>query len=92
MFPASAWTNGSDGDGLRIAKHHRDRPFLPTWREAQLLLPEWPHPVTVQRSPSFWGTCPELRSADVSRWLRSQGPKFTLHPVSEVNFEVKEAA
>jgi len=74
---AVGWSNGSvrpsgAGLGVKISQADRDRHFA--HRPASMLL-ELPTGETtrVSLSPSFWRSCPELRSAVIGRWLLTSG-------------------
>ena len=103
-FMATAWNNGGScssgaGYGLKIPASDRDRFFDQAWRtvclfsNGKVLAKE----VNVAKR-SFWsGTCRELISKDIGRWLRHQGlakwpkgcpPKFRVTPVGSGCFDV----
>lgn len=74
---ATGWHNGGapqdpTGYGLKVVARDRDRYFDQEWSDVVLDL-EGAGDVRVQLSRSFWRSCTELRSADVGRWLLSQG-------------------
>jgi hypothetical protein len=60
------------GYGIRLSERDRDANFDRTWGEVLVEL-DGGDVVTVDLSPSFWRSCPELRSADIGRWLLAQG-------------------
>jgi hypothetical protein len=72
-----AWNNGHPlptgaGYGVRLSGHDRDEFFDPEWREVIVDLDD-EESVSVSLSESFWGRCPELRSAAIGRWLLRNG-------------------
>jgi hypothetical protein len=74
---ATGWHGGGDSDepggyGLKLTELERDRNFDRTWDH---VLIDLDNGVTadVRISASFWRQCSELRSADIGRWLLSQG-------------------
>ena len=79
MHTVTAWSNGSptstgSGYGLRIPRH-----LVPTLasgpRSVVVILPDGSHRTRVQAttSTSFFRHCPELRSAEIGRWLIRHG-------------------
>jgi hypothetical protein len=68
-----AWSNGSArpsgaGYGLRVSLSDRDEFFDERWDSVEVDLGEYGR-AAVPLSASFWGTCTELRSAAIGRWL-----------------------
>lgn len=98
----TAWNNGNPaptgaGYGLKIGIADRDRYFRREWKTVILVLEEHGTPVEINvAKPSFWGkTCRELISAEVGRWLISNGlapwragrpPKLVLEPQGEARY------
>lgn len=71
------WTNGHPlptgaGYGVRLSGHDRDEFFDREWREVIVGLSD-EESVPVSLPESFWGRCPELRSAAIGRWLLCNG-------------------
>lgn len=60
------------GYGLRLTAGDRDRNFDNTWTSVDVELDGGPT-ITVDLSPSFWRSCPELRSAEIGQWLIDNG-------------------
>jgi len=99
---AAAWNNGhftstGTGYGLSINAGERDRWFRRTWPSVILDLPNGRTGIRVRLSNYFWRNCPELRSAEVGRWLigidhqrwpRGKPPAFTLIQVRGNHFAV----
>lgn len=100
MFQVTGWRNGPEGSdvfyGLRVRPADRQRFFRRGWTNVRLHLPG--HGVAViPLSPSFWRSCPELRSEQIGRWLRAIGaapwrphnpPRFWLQPAGDANFRI----
>jgi superfamily II DNA or RNA helicase len=59
------------GYGVRVSVDDRKRIFKPTWSEVTIQISA--HRVSVPLSPGFWRKCPELRSAEIGRWLLQEG-------------------
>lgn len=103
-FIATAWKNSRHsktgaGYGLKISVEDRDQAFDRSWRDAVLTLPDGRGKTTVNvAKKSFWdGTCRELISADIGRWLLDAGhapwpkgkpPRFIITPIKENRFRV----
>jgi len=77
----TAWNNGSHhssgaGYGFRIAKQDRDRYMVRTWRNVTIQLPAGSGSMQIVvniDNDSIWeGSCQELRSKEIGRWLRIQ--------------------
>ena len=73
----TGWRGGADGWGLRVPSR-----YLGIFQENQRRLASEPlvvempgmsAPIRVRLSPSFWRSCPEVRGADIGRWMRSRG-------------------
>ena len=76
-FAVTAWNNGKfnrtgAGYGLRLHATDRDAVFSRSWSDVVLSLPS-SKKARVRLSSSFWRDCPELRSAEIGRWLISAG-------------------
>lgn len=93
----TAWNNGGTGWGLEIQPCDRDRLFDRTWPNVVLDLWDYGQAI-VNVSPSFWHRCPELRSADIGRWLHRTGlapwprghrPKVIVEHITNNRFAVK---
>ncbi|MFQ5802813.1 MAG: hypothetical protein ACE5JQ_07980 [Candidatus Methylomirabilales bacterium] len=102
MFTVTAWKNGPHGPdtlyGLRIREPDRARYFRRRWQTVHLRLPGGHGVAAVALSPSFWRSCPELRSERIGEWLRTTGaapwsrgrpPRYTLRPAGEDRFSVE---
>ena len=99
---ATGWHNGGPphdpaGYGLKFVGRDRDRYFDESWSNVILEL-EGAEAVSIQLSRSFWRSCTELRSADVGRWLLSQGaapwlkgspPGIVVTPDSDNRFKAR---
>ena len=77
LITVRAWSNGRPlhtgaGYGVRLSDHDRDQYFDPEWHEVIVELDRG-ETVSVPLSNSFWGSCPELRSAAIGRWLQHNG-------------------
>ena len=74
-FAATAWRGGTRG--LRVSKEGRD--LLQRYRcrldqeQLVVVLPGARAPFRSKLSRSFWQKCPEVRSAEIGRWLQSRG-------------------
>jgi len=71
------WHSGRPGDepkgyGLRLSPGDRDRNFDTTWTSVEVEL-DGGSTVTVPLNPSFWRSCPELRSEEIGSWLIAAG-------------------
>jgi hypothetical protein len=77
-FNTIAWNSGNPqayGYGLRVSKKDRDSHLKREWKKVEIYLPnsDEPIPVNIDKN-SFWnGTCRELISADIGRWLLNTG-------------------
>ncbi len=96
----TAWSNGSDGYGLKIAAKDRDQFFKREWETVYLVLEGEPAPIQVNvRKQSFWnGTCRELIHQEIGRWLQKNGlspwagnrpPEPWLEPIAERRFQLQ---
>lgn len=100
-FVVTAWNNGKfnrtgAGYGLRLHATDRDAVFNRSWSDVVVDLPN-SKKARIRLSSPFWCACPELRSAEIGRWLISAGydrwpqrrpPTFILIQVSENYFRV----
>ena len=68
----TAWKGGAFG--LRVREEDRHR--FAGRCEVMIILPGIDRPVTANITRSFWRKCPELRSAEIGRWLK----EHCLHP------------
>jgi len=98
----TAWNNGDynpsgAGYGLRLDPAERDAVFDRTWSEVIVDLPNGVGELRLPLSPSFWRDCPELRSAEIGKWLIGIGhsrwpkgnpPAFALAKVRGNHFKV----
>ena len=109
-FSATAWNNGrwhasGAGYGLKVSVADRDRFFQKDWRTVTLRLVAGSRLVDVDvncAKDSFWnGTCRELISRDIGRWLsdlglapwpKGQPPRFDLSPIKPGVFRVQTRA
>ena len=67
------WHNGSPrssgaGYGVVMSEGVRDQLFDPGWRSVRVSL-GGDETVEISLSPSFWGSCRELRGVPIGRWL-----------------------
>lgn len=94
---ATGYPHGKQSYGLRVRTADRDRFFDRAWKTVVIDLPGGPE-VIVRIKPSFWDQCPELLSADISRWLQRNGlapwargypPRITLEYMSGNHFMAK---
>lgn len=97
IIRATAWNNGHRGPGgyaLRISKA-----FLNYFSQGSKVQLDLPNGVVTQANltASFATTCPELRSAEIGRWLLSSGlapwperkpPKLRLQQMKKDHFKV----
>lgn len=103
MFAVTAWKSGPHGRdtmyGLRVSAADRARYFRRDWRTVELHLPRHGR-IVVGLSPSFWRSCPELRSEQIGAWLRAtaaapwrQGrpPRYMLRPTADAVFRIEPA-
>lgn len=67
-----AWNQSGAGYGLRISKNDRDIFFNRAWSNVILDLPNGIN-ASINLSTSFWNKCPEIRKAEIGRWLISSG-------------------
>ena len=70
------WQGGTSG--LRVNAKSRRRVFLPlkgVLRRVRLVLPGHAVQPWCRLSPKFWTTCPELRSAEIGKWMEQRGDK-----------------
>ena len=71
------WHKGRPSDepagyGLRLTPGDRDRNFDSSWTSVDVEL-EGGTTVAVTLNPSFWRSCPELRSPEIGAWLLASG-------------------
>jgi hypothetical protein len=94
---ATAWKGGTYG--LRIQRADRGRHFDRHWDEVVIDL-DGEVEVTARLTPTFWTTCPELRGAEIGRWLRrhqlapwpkGRPPRFAFRHISGNRFAVSLA-
>jgi len=74
---ATAWhksvpSTEPTGYGIKFVARDRDRYFQTEWDSIVLDL-DGGESTTVALAPSFWRSCPELRSAVIGQWLIDQG-------------------
>jgi hypothetical protein len=70
MFAVAAWNNGDRGYGLRVRRADREAFFRRPWRTVTVAIPH--HGIVrANVTPSFWTTCPEIRSPAFGRLARS---------------------
>ena len=99
-----AWSNSPRNPGafygLQVSEEDRARYFRPAWKTVAVKLPGNYGTAIIRLSRFFWGTCPELRSERIGRWLRGTGaapweprkpPRFRLHPTGNARFEIVTA-
>ena len=75
-----AWNNGQHretgaGYGVKLNSADRGRYFQRAWKSVTLEIAGRGDPVVIRSvgSPSFWGSCSELRHRAIGKWLREQG-------------------
>lgn len=97
----TGWSNGHShssgaGYGLRIRASDRDRWFDRSWDRVEIDLDNGSQ-ASVRLSKAFWGSCTELRSVVIGRWLLEHGlapwprrepPVLTLRPINNNKFEL----
>ena len=101
MVIVSAWKNdsgtGQSAYGLRIPLAQRQRYFSRRWSRVRIELPDGHGVATADIRASFWRSCPELRSAEIGKWLRASGvsvwapgrpPRYVLRRIGEATFRV----
>jgi hypothetical protein len=102
----TAWNNGQyyksgAGYGLKITVSDRDRLFRKDWKTVFLTLPDTDEEAEVNiAKSSFWnGSCRELISAGIGRWMLLNGyapwpagqpPKFELESVGGNRFGLRK--
>ena len=70
----AGWKGGTFG--LRVRKESRERVLRPVQgrlRQVRLDLPGLAGVVQCRVTPTFWTTCPSLRSAEIGRWMEARG-------------------
>lgn len=95
------WHNGSEpkeptGYGIKIDLKDRARYFDKAWESVEVDM-DGDTTTTVPLTPSFWRSCPELRSPEIGRWLLEQGaapwhgdpPSLAVTPDGEQRFTVR---
>lgn len=91
MFTVSAWSNGDRGYGLRVRRADRERFFRRRWRTVDVTIPGH-GVVTMNVTPSFWTTCPEIRSAVIRQlapgWRHGAPHTFGLVPIGQAAFRL----
>ena len=84
--------------GLRINENDRDKFFKQNWKSVQLIFEGSGNPVEVNITPSFWRSCPGLRSKQIGLWFNKLGctkwpkfktPKFVMEPKGGKTFFVR---
>jgi hypothetical protein len=107
MIKAVGWNNGKHhrtgaGYGLKISLEDRNQFFDRGWRVVQLHIAGTKEPINVNvDKSSFWkGTCRELLSLELGRWMIAEGlapwpkgkpPHFELIPKDAGVFEVRKS-
>ena len=89
---------GHDGDdGGLVSLPDDPEDFDVAWTEVLVTL-DGGEETVISLSPSFWRTCPELRSAEVGRWLlaagaapweRGQPPHVVVTPIHDNRFSAR---
>ena len=72
----TGWQGGTSG--LRVGAETRRRLFLPLKgriRRVRVVLPGYDAEPCCRVTATFWTTCPELRSAEIGRWMESRGDR-----------------
>ena len=72
----SGWQGATSG--LRVDAECRNRVLMPLRAQLRDVEVELPGQTTRPRcriTPTFWTTCPELRSAEIGRWMTRRGDK-----------------
>ncbi|MEO7555001.1 MAG: hypothetical protein ABIV94_00175 [Acidimicrobiales bacterium] len=99
---ATGWHNGTapddpSGYGIRLTPRDRDTYFDPSWGSVIVEM-DGTDATTVAIAPSFWRSCPELRSADIGRWFldaqtapwaKGSPPGIAVEFVAENRFAVR---
>ena len=70
----AGWTGGTSG--LRVRKESRERVLRPLQgrlRQVRLELPGLAGAAYCRVTPTFWTTCPSLRSVEIGRWMAARG-------------------
>ena len=94
---ASGWKSGRDRGtfGIRVGRENAELFFQRQWRTVTLFLDG--APVEVNLTSTFWARCPELRSAEVTRffakhgimtWQKGKPPKLEVTPLGGKSFSV----
>ena len=75
----TGWKSGTSKSpgtcGFRVKLGDRDELFIGL-EEVVLELPPCNgkvQPLNIELSPSFWRTCPEIRSQSISNWMKKRG-------------------
>jgi hypothetical protein len=102
VFEARGWKNGTNRSsltlGLAISPQDRDRHFRRGRKTVTVRLPGRCGTTIISLTPSFWTTCPELRSREITACLRASGafpwprghpPRFTIHATGLARFVVE---
>ena len=85
----TTWNNGKQKGsdsvyGVRISKQDRDAHFNKIWTHVEIDIPG-AGTIKANLSKSFWGTCLEIRSRHIGKWLISNSlapwPKGSPHIV-----------
>ncbi len=83
---------------MRVLGDGRSLYFREEWNSVLLYFPDSPKPATVRITPSFWRSCPELRSRAIRAFLRRNGlipwprdhpPHFELEPLGQGRFRLQ---
>ena len=72
----TGWQGGTAG--FRVGAESRSRvlePYKRTLRRVQVELPGHGTRPCCRIRATFWTTCPELRSAEIGRWMEQRGDK-----------------
>jgi hypothetical protein len=94
--PRAAFT--AAGSGVQVSHADRDRYFDRRWTTAGVELPT-SEVMSVNITPTFWTTCPELRNAAIGRWMIQRGiapwpvsrrPTLQLTPLGAGRFRLDE--
>jgi hypothetical protein len=93
---ATGWQSGGGVIlGFRVGKQNALKSFRREWKSVTLELGD--EVVDVRLSPAFWRDCPELKSREISTWMklhrlfpwaRGKTPNFELVEVGTRRFKV----
>lgn len=92
----TAWSNGSNGYGIRVGAVNRASYFDPAWKQIVVMIESAEAHFSI--TPSFWRKCPEFRGRvlrdlfyrkGLAPWPKYAPPGFELIPLGSGRFRLE---